>query len=137
MVGQTIGRYNILEKLGSGGMGDVWKAEDSKLQRPVALKFLASHLLQDEEARKRFHREAQATAALSHPNITMLYEVDEADGKTFLVLEYVEGETLEQRIEKGPYRFKTRWTSPSRLQRGLEPHIPTESSTATSNRATP
>ena len=101
-MGSTISHYKILEKLGSGGMGDVWKAEDSKLGRPVALKLLASHLLRDEEARKRFHREAQAAAALSHPNVTMIFEIDEADGQTFLALEYVEGETLEQRIEKGP-----------------------------------
>ena len=83
-------------------MGDVWKAEDTKLGRTVALKLLASHLLRDEEARKRFAREAQAAAALSHPNVTTIYEIDEADGKTFLALEYVEGETLEQLIEKGP-----------------------------------
>ena len=88
MVGQTVSHYKIPEKLGSGGMGDVYKAEDTKLHRYVALKLLASHLLQDEDASKRFHREAQAAAALSHPNITMVHEIDEADGKTFLALEY-------------------------------------------------
>ncbi len=102
MVGSTISHYKILEKLGSGGMGDVWKAEDTKLHRDVALKLLASHLLRDEEARKRFHREAEAAASLSHPNVTTIYEIDEADDKTFLALEYIEGETLEERIEKGP-----------------------------------
>jgi len=102
VVGSTISHYKILEKLGSGGMGDVWKAEDTKLGRPVALKLLASHLLRDEEAGKRFQREARAAAALSHPNITTVHEIDEADGQTFLALEYVEGETLEQRIDKGP-----------------------------------
>ncbi len=85
LTGQTIGHYKILEKLGSGGMGDVWKAEDTKLHRDVALKLLASHLLRDEEARKRFHREAQAAASLNHPNVTTIHEIDEADGKTFLV----------------------------------------------------
>ena len=75
MVGQTVSHYKIPEKLGSGGMGDVYKAEDTKLHRYVALKLLASHLLQDEDASKRFHREAQAAAALSHPNITMVHEI--------------------------------------------------------------
>ena len=89
-------------------MGDVWKAEDTKLGRTVALKLLASHLLRDEEARKRFAREAQAAAALSHPNVTTIYEIDEADGKTFLALEYVEGETpWNSSSRKARYRFRT------------------------------
>ncbi len=120
MEGSTISHYKILEKLGSGGMGDVWKAEDTKLHREVALKLLASHLLRDEEARKRFHREAQAAAALSHPNVTTIYEIDEADGKTFLALEYIEGETLEQRIEQGPLGLQDALDIAQQIAEGLQ-----------------
>ncbi len=120
MIGQTISHYKILEKLGSGGMGDVWKATDTKLGRPVALKLLASHLLRDEEARKRFHREAQAAASLSHPNVTTIHEINEADGKTFLALEYVEGETLEQRIEKGPLALQAALDIARQIADGLQ-----------------
>ncbi len=83
-------------------MGEVWKAEDLKLGRQVALKFLASHLVSDPEIHKRFEREAKAAASLSHPNICTVHEIDEADGKIFLVMELVKGESLEARIEKGP-----------------------------------
>jgi eukaryotic-like serine/threonine-protein kinase len=102
MIGQTISHYRITEKLGEGGMGVVYKAEDTKLERTVALKFLAAHLLNDDEAKQRFLREAKAAAALSHPNICHVYEIDEAEGKTFLAMEFVQGETLEDRIVKGP-----------------------------------
>ncbi len=100
-------------------MGDVYKAEDSKLHRQVALKLLASHLLRDDEARKRFHREAQAAASLSHPNVT-IYEIDEAEDKTFLALEYVEGETLEQRIEKGPVSLQDALEIARQIAEGLQ-----------------
>ncbi len=83
-------------------MGEVWKAEDLKLSWQVALKFLASHLVSDPEIHKRFEREAKASAALNHPNICTVYEIDEADGKSFLAMELVQGESLEARIEKGP-----------------------------------
>ena len=83
-------------------MGDVWKAEDLKLGRQVALKFLASHLVSDPEIHKRFQREAKASAALSHPNICHVYEIDEADGKSFLAMELVKGQSLEARIDQGP-----------------------------------
>ena len=101
-------------------MGDVWRAEDSKLGRSVALKLLASHLLRDEESRKRFQREARAAAALSHPNITMVHEIDEADGQTFLALEYVEGETLEQRIGKGPLPLQEALEIGQQIAAGLQ-----------------
>ena len=106
MTGRTISHYRIAEKIGEGGMGVVYKAEDTKLERTVALKFLAAHLLADEESRKRFEREAKAAAALSHPNICTIHEIDEAEGKTFLALEFVEGESLEKKIDRGPVALK-------------------------------
>ena len=92
MVGQTISNYRVLEKLGQGGMGVVYKAEDTKLDRRVALKFLPNHLLGDDDIRKRFEREAKSVAALSHENVCTVYEIDEADGKTFIVMELVEAD---------------------------------------------
>jgi len=102
MIGEIISHYQILERLGEGGMGVVYKAFDTKLKRTVALKFLAPHLLADEQQRKRFIHEAQAAAGLTHPHICTIYEVHEADGHTFMVMEYIEGESLKQRIESGP-----------------------------------
>ena len=106
MTGGTISHYRIAEKIGEGGMGVVYKAEDTKLERIVALKFLAAHLLADEESRRRFEREAKAAAALSHPNICTIHEIDEVEGKTFLALEFVEGESLEKKIDRGPVALK-------------------------------
>ena len=105
MIGQTISHYEITAKLGEGGMGVVYKAEDTKLKRVVALKFLAAHLLKDEEARKRFDREAQAAAALHHPNVCPIHEIAEADGRTFLAMAFIEGDTLDKRIESAPLKI--------------------------------
>ena len=88
MIGQTISHYRITERLGSGGMGVVYKAEDTNLDRTVAPKFLAAHLLESEEHKQRFLREAKATASLDHPNICMIHEVGEADGHVFLAMGY-------------------------------------------------
>ena len=102
MIGKSILHYRILEKLGEGGMGIVYKAEDTKLNRLVAIKVLPPHLLVSEDDRSRFHREAKAAAALNHSNIATVYEINESDEKPFIVMEYVEGATLDQTISKGP-----------------------------------
>lgn len=98
MIGQTISHYKILEKLGEGGMGVVYKAQDLKLDRPVAIKFLPSHLSASAESKGRFLQEAKAAAALNHPNILGVYEIDEENGSVFFVMEYVEGMTLKNHI---------------------------------------
>jgi len=101
MIGQVISHYRILEKLGEGGMGDVYRAEDIKLKRPVALKFLRPGILDDEVQMKRFVNEAQAAAALDHPNICSVYEIDEADDRTFIAMAYSPGESLSAKIQPG------------------------------------
>jgi len=103
MIGKTISHYKILEKLGEGGMGVVYKAEDTKLHRPVALKFLPAELTSDEGAKRRFIHEARAASALDHPNIAVVHEVDETnDGRSFICMTYYPGETLQDKIGRGP-----------------------------------
>ncbi len=107
MIGKIVSHYKILEKLGEGGMGVVYKAEDTKLKRTVALKFLPPELTRDPEAKKRFVREAQAASALDHSYIGTIYEINETeDGQLFIAMACYEGETLKQKIEKGPLKIK-------------------------------
>ncbi len=120
MVGETISHYRITEKLGEGGMGVVYKAEDTDLDRPVALKFLAQHLIRDEDSRKRFVREAKAAAALDHPNICTVHEIGEADGKTFLAMAFVTGQTVKEKIESRPLELKEALSIATQTADGLE-----------------
>jgi serine/threonine protein kinase len=106
VIGQIISHYRVLERIGHGGMGVVYKAEDIRLKRAVALKFLAPSALDDEDVRERFTREAQATAALDHPNICATYGIDEYQGRAFIVMAYIRGEDLDKRIARKPIRVQ-------------------------------
>jgi eukaryotic-like serine/threonine-protein kinase len=121
MIGQTISHYRIVEKLGEGGMGIVYKAHDTKLNRTVALKFLPSHLGSDETEKHRFLHEAQAASALDHNNICSIYSIEETnEGNVFIVMAYYEGMSLKERIEKGPLPLKDVVNYSIRIATGLQ-----------------
>ncbi len=126
--GTRLGPYAIVSKLGAGGMGEVYRARDTRLGRTVAIKILPPRVADDPESRDRFVREARAVAALSHPHICVLYDVGRHDGIDFLVMEYLEGETLAERLSRGRCPSSRPSSTPSRSRPRWNGHIDPESS---------
>ncbi|MCH7805236.1 MAG: serine/threonine-protein kinase [Acidobacteria bacterium] len=120
MVGKTISHYKVLEKIGQGGMGEVFLAQDTTLDRKVALKFLPEEMQQDSTAKKRFLREAKSAAALDHPYICHIHEVGEVEGKSFISMEYVQGTTLRERLTEGPLAVRKALETATEIAEALE-----------------
>ena len=118
--GDKLGPYEILSPIGAGGMGEVYKARDTRLDRSVAVKVLPEHIAKREDLRARFEREARAVASLNHPNICTLHDIGEQDGTSFMVMELMEGETLAARIEKGPIPLEQALTYAAQIADALD-----------------
>src|SRR5882724_7879897 len=119
MIAESIAHYRIIKKLGSGGMGEVYLALDTKLDRKVAIKVLRSDSLEDERLKKRLLREAQAAAKLDHPNICAIYDVNEADSVTFIVMQYLEGESLAEKMVRKPLELSAALALAEQAAEGL------------------
>jgi serine/threonine protein kinase len=131
MIGQTISHYKIVNKLGEGGMGEVYLAEDTKLDRKVALKFLPADLRNDQEARQRLLREAKATSKLDHPNILTVYDVQLGQDRDFIVLAFVDGQDLARYVKGQHVSLGRRWIWRCRWQEGWTTRTRRASYTAT------